>query len=460
VSICGRRGARGRTAGLFAALFPGADAQFFFQAHLACFDVPIVTMWTLTAYAYWESLHLRRRWVWPVLTGIAFVRAGAATYQAQRVVSASFVVVAHIVGRRRLIHQLDARRPYNVIEPRFGPSRLRSLTALGAMALFGPIISSRSGRASGDTRSLGSGGYASFHLEPQVLQHGFLGKNYWAPPMPRGYAWVMTATTVPSITLLLFFVGLAAQAGAALGVDRRDAWRPLSGDRASGPVSRPTSIRAPPICCGYSASSSTTRRGPSPNTPIFGGTEALDDGYPFLALFAGCCGFMVARALQRRAVTPPNRRFAWAPGGGAPGAASDGSGRPRPVIAAPLVRRYARTPGASSRRTRLSRGARPALRLGSIAAGFTTGAIVPDLSGSRARGVAASTTTAQIPRGTTCSPPTGGCGATSAACGPWQARTSRSPPRGSTCAGKVPGLGWPCGTVRPTRSSAGSTACR
>ena len=62
--------ARGRIAGLFAALFLGLMPRFFFQAHLACFDVPIVTMWTLTAYAYWKSLRAPSL-VWPVLTWLA-----------------------------------------------------------------------------------------------------------------------------------------------------------------------------------------------------------------------------------------------------------------------------------------------------------------------------------------------------------------------------------------------------
>src|SRR5262249_41427904 len=46
--------ARGRVAGVAAAVALAAMPRFFFNAHLACFDVPIVTMWTLTAYLYWR----------------------------------------------------------------------------------------------------------------------------------------------------------------------------------------------------------------------------------------------------------------------------------------------------------------------------------------------------------------------------------------------------------------------
>ena len=48
--------ARDRVTGLAAATLLGAMPRVFFQAHLACFDVPIVFFWTLTAYAYWRSI--------------------------------------------------------------------------------------------------------------------------------------------------------------------------------------------------------------------------------------------------------------------------------------------------------------------------------------------------------------------------------------------------------------------
>ena len=54
-----------------AAVLLAAMPRFFYQSHLACFDVPIVAMWTLCAYCYWRSL-LRGGVLWPVLTGVAF----------------------------------------------------------------------------------------------------------------------------------------------------------------------------------------------------------------------------------------------------------------------------------------------------------------------------------------------------------------------------------------------------
>ncbi|MEZ4296777.1 MAG: glycosyltransferase family 39 protein [Polyangiaceae bacterium] len=47
---------RSRAAGVVAAIALGAMPRFFFHAHLACFDAPIVALWTLCAYAFWRAV--------------------------------------------------------------------------------------------------------------------------------------------------------------------------------------------------------------------------------------------------------------------------------------------------------------------------------------------------------------------------------------------------------------------
>ena len=47
--------AEGRIAGLAAAGLLAFLPRFFFHAHLACFDVPVVTMWVAVLYAFWKS---------------------------------------------------------------------------------------------------------------------------------------------------------------------------------------------------------------------------------------------------------------------------------------------------------------------------------------------------------------------------------------------------------------------
>ena len=49
--------------------------------------------------------------------------------------------------------------------------------------------------------------WVEFHLHHDYYNIEFLGKNYFSAPSPRSYLPVMVAATVPTVTLVLFFVG-------------------------------------------------------------------------------------------------------------------------------------------------------------------------------------------------------------------------------------------------------------
>ncbi|HYP88123.1 MAG TPA: hypothetical protein VEQ59_08210, partial [Polyangiaceae bacterium] len=101
----------------------------------------------------------------------------------------------------------------------------------------------------------------------------FLGRTYWQPPMPRAYAWLMTAATVPFVTLTLAAVGLASAHKSLKNRDDYVFW-------------------AASIVASYAPWLSS-------NTPIFGGTKHWLTAYPFLCLFAGAGFGNVVRALRR-----------------------------------------------------------------------------------------------------------------------------------------------------------------
>jgi hypothetical protein len=121
--------------------------------------------------------------------------------------------------------------------------------------------------------------YAEFHLGHEYYNMEFLGRTYWQPPMPRAYAWVMTAATVPLITVLLSALG----AFSALSSAVRD-------------QDEPSAVRSDYVFWGVSLLLSYA---PwlSTNTPIFGGTKHWMTAYPFLCLFAGLGFVQVRRAL-------------------------------------------------------------------------------------------------------------------------------------------------------------------
>jgi hypothetical protein len=92
--------------------------------------------------------------------------------------------------------------------------------------------------------------------------------------MPRLYAWVMTAGTVPGITLCLFAIGLAVAGKRALEHLRA---KPPDPDAA-----RDYSTHVLWLLCILTSYAPWF----SSNTPIFGGTKHWITAYPFLCLFA------------------------------------------------------------------------------------------------------------------------------------------------------------------------------
>jgi len=69
----------GRRAGLFAALCFFVVPRHFFHAHLACFDMPVASMWLLVVYLFWRAEEDVRFAPW---TGLAFGLALATKHNA------------------------------------------------------------------------------------------------------------------------------------------------------------------------------------------------------------------------------------------------------------------------------------------------------------------------------------------------------------------------------------------
>jgi hypothetical protein len=137
--------------------------------------------------------------------------------------------------------------------------------------------------------------YVQFHTGHDYYNMEFLGTTYYAPPMPRLYAWVMTLGTVPFITLLLFSIGVVTSLR-----DRKKLAAPISSPNELGGT---WSLRFFWIACLLVAYAPWW----SEKTPIFGGTKHWIVAYPFLCLLAGV-GFQ----LVWRGIMPLfSRRYRW-----------------------------------------------------------------------------------------------------------------------------------------------------
>lgn len=257
-----------RRAGTFAALAYAFVPTTFYHAHLDCFDAPIASLWLAVAFAYWQSLHAdpRVRGRWAVATGVLFGLSLASKHNSWFL---PIAFGAHVVLSRGRALVGDVRG-----------EGLRLPRALVWMAVLGPPIVVALWPLLWWDGAARFAFYVRFHLAHEYYNMEFLGRTWFAPPMPLGYAWVMTAATVPTVTLL------ASVAGAGLAA--RDAVR------ADDARSRDTAILwAICVFVNYGAWL-------SPQTPIFGGTKHWLTAYPFLCLFAGRGFEACVRALEDR----------------------------------------------------------------------------------------------------------------------------------------------------------------
>jgi len=257
--VWGRR-TLGRAGGLVAALSFAFMPHVFFHAHLACFDVPVAAMWLVTSYVYVRSLE-SKHWGWRLGAGVAY---GLLLDTKHNSWIFPFAVLLHFALTQGLPLLRDVRNR--------GAWWRRLPLAWLSMGLLGPLLFVALWPWLWHDTVARLREYVAFHTGHEYYNMEFLGRTYWKPPMPRGYAWLMTLATVPLVTLLLSATGLLA---ARKSPENR-------GHFAFWAVSVAASY-APWLSDG---------------TPIFGGTKHWMTAYPFLCLFAGLGFTKVVAALQ------------------------------------------------------------------------------------------------------------------------------------------------------------------
>jgi hypothetical protein len=235
----------GRLAGLVGALSLALMPRVFYHSHLACFDMPVTALLLLTSYAFARSLE--GGWGWAVATGIIYGLLLDTKHNAWLLPGAFGLHFLLTRGRFALTELRAKRWPV----PR----------AFFALLLLAPLVFYSAWPWIWHDTLPRLREYANFHLQHEYYNMEFLGQTYWKPPMPRLYAWLMTLATVPSITLVLFALGLGV-----------NLWRR---SRRSTPLLWLLCLL---ICYAPWWSNAT---------PIFGGTKHWLTAYPFLCLFAG-----------------------------------------------------------------------------------------------------------------------------------------------------------------------------
>lgn len=262
-----------RTGGLVAAFSFALMPHVFYHSHLDCFDMPVTAMGVFTTYAYWRALQTRR-WSWAIGTALLY---GAMLNSKHNAWLLPFALVGHLLWS----HGGELWRSARAGKPRL-PVVLVLMATLGPLVFFAtwPWIWFDTVDRFRD--------YVVFHTRHVFYNMEFLGKTYFQPPFPRAYAWLMTAASVPAITLALFAAGVLIYARREV-LGRVLPWlRSLANPNAA----------AAPLTDDERASQSTmsfwlmcvgVHYAPwiFDTTPIFGGTKHWMTAYPYMALFAG-----------------------------------------------------------------------------------------------------------------------------------------------------------------------------
>lgn len=284
-----------RRAGAVAAVLFALMPRVFFHAHLACFDVPITAMWILCVYVHWRAQE-KRSLGWIVAVGVVY---GLALDTKHNAWFLPLVLVPHALFVQR-----------HAIWRALKVGRLSLPGSLVSMAVLGPLVLVALWPYLWNDTLARVQWWVNFHLHHEYYNIEFLGKNYFGPPSPRSYLPVMVLATVPTVTLLLFFVGAVERGGVA--VKRLLAWPRGVLKRAAA-----TAADAPRRDARETdlllALAFLVAIGPFflPKTPIFGGTKHWMPAYPVLALYAGR-GFDLLVPAMHRALPRLEARARWA----------------------------------------------------------------------------------------------------------------------------------------------------
>ncbi|MBM4379673.1 MAG: glycosyltransferase family 39 protein [Deltaproteobacteria bacterium] len=317
----------GRTAGLFAAAAWLLVPRQFFDAHLACFDVPVASFWLLTVYAFIRAQEAPGWWLWTGLClgltlatkhnglFIPFVLLPFAAWQAAaalRETQAARPVVAQLAGvwlgtaallgvlvlgqgsPEGFLRAFQLLSPQSVVLALFVAATawllhrlhalslpaFRALAPLGAMSTVAPAVFYVTWPYLWHHPVDRTAWYLAFHATHNHYAWTYLGELLRAPPFPLEYVLVKTALTVPLPLLLPMALGWLGVAG-----------RTLFGRTTA----LAASVRAPSwtellLAANGIASIAIISH---PNVPHFGGTKHWYPSMPFLGLLGGV---VVARA--------------------------------------------------------------------------------------------------------------------------------------------------------------------
>jgi 4-amino-4-deoxy-L-arabinose transferase-like glycosyltransferase len=258
--------------GLVAAALLTAIPRYFFDAHLACFDVPITAMWTLSLYFFVRAYRAppERATRAAVEAGLMW-GLGLATKLNALFLPAIFVFLWLVAPpeplRPRSVRGLGGGRDLRL--PRVP-------LVLVTCALLGPVVFVATWPYLWHDTFLRIGQYIGFHLHHEHYPISYLHQLLVKPPFPWAFPVVMSAVTIPGP---IFGLGALGFLVAALRTFLR---RSLADATLFAATALPVFLIA------------------MPDTPIFGGVKHWYNAMPTLCILAATALFWGVDAVSAR----------------------------------------------------------------------------------------------------------------------------------------------------------------
>ena len=222
----------------------------FYNAHLACFDVPIMAMWIACVYVYWRA-EKNGGLGWALVCGVIYGLTLETKHNA-------WMLPARLPSRTRsFVHGRAIAATRRRHSARASRSRRRSWR----WRRSGPPSSSALWPWLWNDTRPADPGVREFPRSPRVLQHRVSRPDLLRRRLRRSsYMPVMIAATVPTVTLVLFAIGAFDRARGLVARASRRRWRELEAAfawREGEAAGRPRSRRI------FSCSSRSPCRSPS-----------------------------------------------------------------------------------------------------------------------------------------------------------------------------------------------------
>lgn len=244
--------------GVLAALFMAVMPRYFFDAHLACFDVPMTAMWIFSIYVFVRALRAPRNRAWrsALKCGVVFGLALATKLNAL-FLPFVFVILWVIEPPDPLAFRM-VRAPFGGTDVRLP----RVPIVLLACAIVGPLVFVATWPHLWHDTFSRINAYILFHMRHEHYPALYFGELLTKPPFPWHFPVVMTYFTVPAP---IVFLGAL---GSVVALVRFVRTRALADGALLIGVALPIFLIA------------------MPTTPIFGGVKHWYNALPALSILA------------------------------------------------------------------------------------------------------------------------------------------------------------------------------